>query len=240
MLAFLLILAGGFGQGCLTYGRIETFSGRLERVDEAGYHQFVALRLAEPICTKVDPGDRAAGDAESSRGRSGVRVVQAGVYGGDAAALELRERLERLVGQQVRIRGDVFPQTTGHDRTDINLRVAAVEPVDAAGQQALLAPKQESRQVEVAAYDVTLRAGPRLVIEVAESGTANALLPVERFVRRSMTGAEVLYVNCTEGFEVISASSVSGEAVHCDGSGCGLTAFPKKPSVIRMHCARKP
>ncbi len=45
-----LLAADSFGETCLIYGKSIEIHGVFSMKDEAGYNQFIALRLASPIC----------------------------------------------------------------------------------------------------------------------------------------------------------------------------------------------
>jgi hypothetical protein len=236
-----LFVLSSFGQNCLKYGAPTTLSGTLSLRDEAGYNQFIVLKLVRPICTVTDPKGLANPSDEYYRRQNGVKEIQAVVYGSDTASTKLRDRLERLLGNRVIIKGDLFPATTGYHRTNVELRVLAVDAVDAAGQQALLAATVPFRAREVAAYDVTINAGQRLVIEARETGSASLLLPADQYAPHWMTGGEVVYVNCRDGYERKLISTTEKERGICsDEDLCGLSAFPKKPVIIKFRCIRKP
>src|ERR1051325_5429139 len=141
----LLFVASSFGQNCIQYGTPATVSGRLSVVDESGYNQFIALNLQRPICTTPDSRK----GLEWERGQTGVRVIQAGVYGSDEAAEALRDRLNRLVGHEVAIKGVLFPAQTGYHRTDVQLGVEGVDAVDSSGRQALQAPPVPVKAADV-------------------------------------------------------------------------------------------
>jgi Domain of unknown function (DUF4431) len=236
-----LFATGAFGQNCMTYGTPSTLAGTLFLNDEAGYNQFTALRLTRPICTAPDPRDVADPGLQYERAHSGVRVVQAGVYGSDAASQTLRDRLDRLVGHRVMIKGVLFQAHTGYHRTDVQLSVEAVDAVDAAGRQALRVAKPEFKAKDVAAYDVTINAGPRLLIEAHEIESAMPLLPSDQYISHTMTGGGVLYIDCRDGYDRKLISSTETDGVGCfDGDLCGLSAFPTKPVIFRFRCTRKP
>ena len=230
MMVFLgLSIATSVGQNCIEYRKSTIFAGTLLLKDEAGYNQFIALQLTRPICTRPDPVE------------SAIREIQAGVYGSDAGSANLRDRVDRLVGHRVMIKGDLFPAQTGYHRTNVQLSVESVGAVDAAGKRALRVPKPEFRARKVAAYDVTINAGQRLVIEARESESNTALRPADKYVSHWMTGGEVLYVDCLDGFERHLISSTEKDGGFCfDGDLCGLSAFPTKPVIIKLRCTNKP
>jgi len=237
-----LLVASSFGQNCLKYGARTSLSGTLSVRDEAGYNQFIVFKPFRPICTVLDTNDHVAdpGD-EYYRRQDGLREIQAGVYGSDAASSALRDRLERLTGHRVTIKGDLFPARTGYHHTNVQLRVEAVDAIDTAGQQALLAPTPPFTPKQVYAYDVTINAGQRLVLEAKETGSADLLLPADQYAPHWMTGGEVVYVNCRDGYErkLISTTEQNG-GICSDGDLCGLSAFPKTPVIIKFRCFKKP
>jgi hypothetical protein len=238
-----LFVVNAFGQRCLKYGVSTTITGTLVMRDEAGYNQFLTLRPMNPICTEADPRDTTKRADEHFRKRLGVAEIQAGVYRSDPSSLALRGRLERLIGHPVKIEGDVFPATTGYHLTDIQLRVETVDPVDAAGKRALLAPKVpvEVKDGDLAAYDVTVDAGPRLVIAAYKSGSSVPLVPIDRYVSHLMTGGEVLYVNCRDGYDLRPIEIMPKSGASCGGPPglqCSLSAFPKNPIVLKFRCTK--
>jgi hypothetical protein len=233
----LLFLASSFGQNCIQYGAPTTLSGELSMRDEAGYNQFIALDLGYPICTAPDPRPGLEWEPVQSR----VRVVQAGVYGSDGASDALRDRLNRLVGHRVMIKGILFAAQTGYHRTNVQLGVEKIDAVDAGGQQALRSPKVEVRPQAVAAYAVTIHAGRRLVIEVHEAESGRSLTPSDLYVSHWMTGGEVLYVDCRDGYGRSLIRSTEKSGGFCfDGDLCGFSAFPTKPVVLKFRCSRNP
>jgi Domain of unknown function (DUF4431) len=236
-----LFIARGVGQNCIKYGAPTTLTGTLSMKDEAGYNEFAVLRPASAICTVADPKDVKDATDPYYRKQTNISEVEAAVYGSDAASAALRDRLEKLTGYHVVIKGDLFPATTGYDRTNVMLRVQAVDATDASGRQALLKPKPEIKVKDVDVYDVTINAGKRLVIEAHESGSATPLFPPDQYLPRWMTGGEVLYVDCREGYErsLISTTEKDG-GIRFDGDGlCGLSAFPKRPVIIKLRCTKK-
>jgi hypothetical protein len=111
--------------------------------------------------------------------QSNIREVEAAVYGSDTATATLRDRLNKLVGYRVGIEGDLFPATSGYDRTSVMLRVQGVNAIDASGRQALLKPKPVIKVSDFDVYDVTVNAGKRLVIRAHEGGSTAPLVPSE-------------------------------------------------------------
>ncbi len=236
----ILFLAIGFGENCIKYGAPTTLTGTLLLRDEAGYNQFIAFKPVAPICTVADPKDVTDAADPYYRRQSGVRECQAGVYGSDSVSAALRDRLNRLIGYRVVIKGDVFPATTGYHRTNVVLRVTAVDAADPSGRQALVAPRVDIKAKDLDAYDVTISAGRRLVIEAHESGSTTPLLPTDRYVTHWMTGGEVVYLDCRVGYErKVISSTVRDGGICFDGDDlCGLSAFPKKPVIIKLRCTK--
>ena len=238
---FYLLAAIGSAEGCLKYGASTTIEGTLQLRDEAGYNQFIAVKLARPICAIGNPKDTAYPGDDLEHKRTGVRDIQAGVYGSDSSSIALRDRLERLIGHRVVIKGDLFPATTGYHRTGVQLSVEAVEPADVGGQQALIAPKVPFRPKDVNAYDVTINAGPRLVIEAREYGSSAPLLPADQYAPHWMTGGEVLYVDCRDGYQrKLISTTEKGGGICLDGDLCGLSAFPNTGVLIKFRCNKRP
>jgi Domain of unknown function (DUF4431) len=203
-------------------------AGTLILKDEAGYNQFIALRLPRAICTMPDPYHGA------------IREIQAGVYGSDAHSEDLRDRLDRLVGYRVTIKGVLFAAHTGYHRTKVQHGVESVDAADAAGKRALRIPKPEFRARNVAVYDVTINAGRRLAIEAHQTGSGKALRPADKYLSHWMTGGEVLYVDCLDGFERSLISSTDKDMFCFDGDLCGIQAFTTKPVIIKIRCTKKP
>lgn len=231
---FLLLFAiNGFGQNCIEYNTPTSITGGLSLRDEAGYNQFIVLTPNRPVCTIVDPRD-----ADHS-GQKNVREIQAGVYG-DSSVDALRERLDRLIGHKVTVKGSLFPAATGYHRTEVQLKVQSVDPLDAGGEIALRTAKPAILIQDVGAYEVVVNAGRRLLIEAREIGSRSILAPSEQYAPHWMTGGEVLYVKCRNGY-TLSPLSVDSKAkpLFCDDElGCAFNAFPREPVVARFRCAR--
>jgi hypothetical protein len=236
--ALLLIsVTSSFGQNCIQYGTSTSLAGRLFVKDESGYNQFIALRLLQPICTFRDLRTRSAWEREET----GVREIQAGVYGDDAASDALRDQLEQLVGHQVKMQGVIFHAHTGYHRTNVQLRVESVDAIDAAGRQALRASAVKFQPKEVVAYDVTINAARRLMIEVQDASSKAPLIPAEKYAPHWMTGGEMVYVDCLDGYERKVISTTEENSGICwDDDLCGFSAFPQKQIVIKFRCIKKP
>jgi len=177
VLLVVLFATAGFGQDCIAYGTPASLAGTLFVQDEAGYNRYTAVDLAQPICTSPDPAEAAKPDAQPEPAHRGVRVLQAAPCNvGDAASARLGARLDRLAGYRVRIRGSLHTPWSGYYRTDVWVCVDAVDPVDAAGLQAMRVAKPKFRPKDVAAYDVIINAGKRSVMEAHETGFGAPLL----------------------------------------------------------------
>src|SRR5215469_4297038 len=217
----LVVVATGIGQNCIPYGARTTINGSLFIVDESGYKQYIAVRLQRPICTV--PGSPK--DAEWAHSESGLRVIQAGVYGSDEASEKQRDRLDRLVGHEVVLKGYLSPRVTGYDRTAVHMYVEAVGPVDSSGRNAVQTPVPPFKPKAVEVYDVTVSAGTRLVVEARQTKSGTLLTPGEKYSRHWMTGGEVLYVDCMKGYDRALISTTEKDGGTCpDRDLCGLTA----------------
>ena len=236
----ILFLVSVAGQNCIPYGKRISLEGSLWVKDESGYNQFIVLQPARPICTMTDPKEGVDPGNEYYRGQKDVTEIQAGVYGNDAASNSLRDRLERLVGHRVMLSGDLFPATTGYHRTNVQFRVETADAVDAPGRQALHAPATKFRPKAVAAYDVTIHAARRLTIVARETASSALLVPGDRYAPHWMTGGDVVYVDCLDGYERTLIRTTDAEAGTCsDNDMCGFQAFPQKPITIIFRCVRK-
>ena len=121
------------------------------------------------------------------------------------------------------------------------LRVYAVNPTDPSGSQALLTPKTQTTVKDVDAYEVTITARKRLVIEAHEIGSTNPLVPSDLYLTHWMTGGEVVYIDCRDGYERSLVSTTQTDGAMCfDGDGlCGFSAFPKNSVIIKLRCTRQ-
>ena len=161
------------------------------RVDEHGYTEWIALRLPRPICALADPTDKFKGALD------GVTVLQ--TFNADNALV--RAQLERLIGRRGVLTGELTQWGTGYQRAELVFEVASVQPTDAAGGALLSAPEPPPPTVrDVPEYEVTVRAGRSLKIEAGESGTGKPLRPASEYAPHWMTGGEVVYVNCRDGY----------------------------------------
>jgi len=232
--AILLLATNSFGQKCIEYDVTTSITGLLALIDEAGYNQFIVLKANRPVCTIADRRD------PDHPGQKNVREIQAGVYG-DSSDDSLRERLERLIGHKVTVKGSLFPATTGYHRTEVQLQVQSVDPLDRGGEIALRTVKPVVPIREVGAYEVVVNAGRRLLVEAREIGSGSILAPSEQYAPHWMTGGEVLYVKCREGYALtpLSVDSKAKPLLCDDDLGCGFNAFPREPVVARFRCARE-
>jgi hypothetical protein len=226
VICLLLIVASGLCHDCFEYGAPVTLRGTLYLRDQAGYVQFIVLKPEQAVCIESDPR------------QTGVTEIQAGAYGA-AESDALPDRLDRLIGHRVIVKGELLPATTGYHRTNVQLRVEGVDPIDQDGQQALRSPKAPFRAKDVGAYDVTVNAGPRLVIEAHERASNAPLLPADEYAPRFMTGGDVLYLNCRIGYSgrLISTTEKDG-GISIPGELYGLPAFPKQPIIVKFRCTK--
>jgi hypothetical protein len=119
--------------------------------------------------------------------------------------------------------------------------VHAVDAVDRAGRDALLTPAATIKIKDIDAYDVTINAGRRLIIEAHESATMTPLVPSDQYVTHWMTSLEVVYVDCRDGYELSLISTTEKDGGICfPGNLCGFSAFPKKPVILKLRCTKKP
>jgi hypothetical protein len=231
-LAFVLC-CGLFGQvagGCLVKGKPVTLGGTLSRVDENGYRQWIALRPTRPICALADPADQFDDPVD--------HVIQIQTFDGDR--VDIRSRLNRLIGKNAALSGKLIEWHTGYQRAALLLDVRTVEATDADGMAALSIPDPPKATVrEVAAYDITVRAGRSLTKEAREVGTDDRLSPVGDYAPHWVTGGDVVYVDCRDGYERKLISSTDQRGFCPDDDLCGFNAYPANTTVIKFHCAKK-
>ena len=108
----LAIAHGADSSGCLLQGKPVTLNGRLVRVDERGYTQWIGLFLRRPICSLADPIDTFKGAV------SGVRALQAVSVESEVVG----SQLERLVGKRVVLNGKLTQWGTGYQRAELGNR----------------------------------------------------------------------------------------------------------------------
>jgi hypothetical protein len=216
------------GQQCVSYGTRVTLEGKLVEVNEAGYNQYLLLKLKHPICTLAKPED------EFSQGLQGISQMQ--VFVEDSAS---PLPTARLAGMRVRVEGAIVEGMTGYYRTGIGMHVEKLTPLDAAGERAIHKPEPPLK--DVPAYDVTVRAGPRLKIEARTRGSAEVLKPGDRYLPHWMTGGEVVYLNCREGYALEVRGISPPDATWCDLQtlGCMVNAFARKTITLRLACVKK-
>jgi hypothetical protein len=148
---------------------------------------------------------------------------------------ELWTRAGKLVGRKVKVQGKLLQAITGYHRTAVMIDVESLEPVDAGGRAALLAPSPKAPPVEdVAAYDILVHAGERLKKEAIEDGSKRQLLPVDAYAPHWVNGGgDILYVNCHDNYDLSSSACSDGT-----GNGCAID-IPENEEVVRIHCVRR-
>jgi hypothetical protein len=235
-----LFVACGFGQSCIKYNKPVAFIGTLLPKDEAGYRQYIVLKLAQPICVVGEPRDTAYPGDKDDHLQTGVTEMQAVAYGADPASDVLGDRLERLISQRVIVRGDLFPAGTGYHRTAVLVSVNAVDALDLAGREALLAPKVAFKPKDVDSYDVTVITAKRLAILVHEAGSKAPLTPSDRYAPHWMTGGDVLYIDCLDGYEHSLVSRTRKDRVICDNEdACGIAIYPNETVTLKLRCTKR-
>jgi len=149
-------------------------------------------------------------------------------------------QLRRLVGKRVVLNGRLTQWGTGYQRAELVFEVASVQPTDAAGGALLSAPEPPPTVRDVPEYEVTVRAGRSLKIEAGESGSGKPLRPAGEYAPHWMTGGEVVYMNCRDGYGRKLASSTDRQLIISDDDdvGFGFNAYPDKPLVIKFRCIR--
>lgn len=228
---FLLIAGLGFSDDCLPYNQPVTIRGKLTLRDESGYRQWIALTPERPICTMEHPNP-------FNLARAGVTELQAEAAGNNSKRWD---RLDRLIGHRVVVTGQLFGAQTGYHRTDVLIDVVEVQPVNAAGQAALQRPKPRLVIKEVAAYDVLIVAGQRLTKEAREVGTNKLLMPTDAYAPHRMNGADVLYVNCREGYKIESSNVDPPDVGMCGviDNTCGMSVEDKdRAPRLKMRCVK--
>jgi hypothetical protein len=133
---------------------------------------------------------------------------------------------------------------TGYQRAAVVLQVETVQPIDAAGQAALLAPEPPKPLVrDVGAYDITVLAGRSLRKEARELGSNKLLTPVDEYAPHWVTGGEVVYVNCREGYDVhfVDSPIAEDDALRgVVGNSCGFGIPEHGILRLTMRCTRTP
>jgi len=201
-------------------------------VDENGYRRWIALRPLRPICTVADPTDHFL-DAVYD-----VDAIQAFATD-DAKGID--SRLERLIGKNAVVTGKLTQWHTGYQRAEVVFDVEAVQPSDATGEAALRTPDAPKEVVrDVSAYDVIVRAGESLTKEARELATGKALEPVDVYAPHWVTGGDVVYVNCRDGYGRKPSGATDRQLIYVDDDdvGFGFDAYPEKPLILRFRCSR--
>jgi hypothetical protein len=222
---------GQVSSHCLQYGRPVSILGTLARIDENGYRRWIALRPLRPICILADPSD------EFSDAIDDVSQLQTFVAD-DAKTVD--SRLERLIGKNAVVTGKLTQWHTGYQRAELVFDVQAVQAVDATGEADLRTPDPPKAVVrEVSVYDVSVRAGESLAKETRELATGKVLEPVDEYSPHWVTGGDVVYVNCRDGYRRKLISSTDKQSISDDDDvGFGFNAYPAKPLVLRFRCIR--
>src|SRR5262249_53142745 len=99
---------------CLPLDKPVTLSGRLVRVDERGYMEWIALALPRPICALADPTDGFEG---AVRGGTAIQAVGVDI---DTAEFQLR----RFLGKRVVLTGVL---DAGVQRFQLVVQVASLQ-----------------------------------------------------------------------------------------------------------------
>lgn len=223
-----ILVWGQVSSHCLPQGRPVAIVGTLARVDENGYRRWIALRPVRPICTLADPTDKYSDAVDD------VTEIQVAA---DDDAEEVHSHLERLIGKNAVVSGKLTQWHTGYQRAEVVLDVQAVQALDATGEAAIHTPKAVVR--EVSAYDVSVRAGESLTKETKEVATEKVLEPVNEYAPHWVTGGDVVYVNCRDGYRRKLISSTDEQiTVDDDNVGFGFNAYRDKPLVLRFRCIR--
>ena len=231
----LLVAAVSFGQGCFPQGKPVTIIGRLEPVDENGYRHWIAFRPARPICVLADPDDQYSPRVDD------VDLIQP--FNVDRA--EIRFRLSRLGGQKAVLTGRLIQWHTGYQRAPITLEVEKVDALDDAGEAALRAPEPPKPVLrEPPAYEVTIRAGRKLEKEAREAATNKLLTPTDEYAPHSMTGGDVLWARCRDGYELRSSSIAPKGAGLCgapENTCCISSPISEQEAAVtlKMRCAKE-
>lgn len=121
------LLAGAVQAQCISYGPDVVLTGKLDRLTFPGRPNYESItngdeaetgfyvRLSHAVCTKGDP------ESEDEYPQQNVRLVQ----------LVLKPSqyndLRPFLGQQVRVRGELFASHTGHHHAPLLLQVKSHE-----------------------------------------------------------------------------------------------------------------
>jgi hypothetical protein len=75
--------------------------------------------------------------------------------------------------------------------------------------------------------------------ETRELGTRKVLEPVDEYAPHWVTGGDVVYVNCRDGYRRKLISSTDQQITADDDDvGFGFNAYPDKPLVLMFRCIR--
>lgn len=228
-----ILVWGQVSSHCLPQGRPVAIVGNLARVDENGYRQWIALRPLRPVCTLADPTD------EFSDAVDEVTEIQ--VFAADDAE-EVHSQLERLIGKKAVVSGELSQWHTGYQRAAVVLDVHEVRALDATGEAALRTPEPPRAVVrEVTVYDISIQAGESLVKEARELGTGKVLEAVDEYAPHWVTGGDVVYVHCRDGYDVeFVKGSIAKDDALCGlvGNSCGFGIPEHGTITVTMRCTR--
>ena len=221
LLAVLLVMASiGFADDCLGYGQAVTIPGRLGTQDDGGYRRWIALSPSRPICIMDDP--------------TPVAELHISALGKD----DVSDRLGRLLGHAVVVRGTLYPGITGYYGTRVSLGVADVEPIDDAGRAALARPQPNMPIKEVGAYDIEIIVGERLFKQARQTATGRLLKPTEAYAPHKMIGEDLMYPRCRGGYRLGTSNLYPPRADQCALDVCGVEVDRTRTVTIRMECLR--
>ena len=228
----LLTSSAALAQGCFPLDKKLSFSGRLVMTDENGYRQWMGLRLSRPVCVQGDRGDGYIERVDD------VKIMQA--FAPEDGPIH--SRLNRLIGNNVALTGTLAQWLTAYQRAPVVINVDTVEPTDAAGEAALHAPDRPKPLVrDVPAYYITVRAGQSLTKAVREAGSNRPLTPVDEYARHAVTGGDVVYVFCRDGYEPqYVGGSISEDSAICGASAnsCGFNMPRDGTTTLTMRCTK--
>jgi hypothetical protein len=223
---------GQVARQCLPQGKPVTIRGTLAHVDENGYRHWIALRPMRPICTLADPADQFSGPADH------VTAIQ--TFNADSE--DVRSRLEQLAGRRAELTGTLTQWHTGYQRAEVVLNVGTVRPIDPEGEAALASPRPPKPHVrDVAAYDITVRAGRSLIKQAREVGSNKSLIPVDEYAPHWVTGGDVVYVHCRDDYDAqFINGSMTEDAALCglSGNSCGFGIPEHGTITLTMRCTK--
>jgi len=114
-----------------------------------------------------------------------------------------------------------------------------LEAVDERRRAALQAPERMKPPIrDVAAYEIMVRAGERLQKEAVEIGTRRQLTPIEAYAPHWVTGGDVVYLNCRDGYDMSPGTAMSAGTVallsHFE-PGAVLSAIDRyRPTTLQL------